>query len=144
MNKSNVTIIIEDETGNIFGCYVNSNMKTQRDINDPKAFLFNIESKGRLQSAMKYDIIKGNACCAFELCPDDHQNLFSCGVEIFVRKENDKQDSYCFKDIIHFYDTKGIKKPFVEKTKNSEGKSTFIPKRIRVIQMMKQKLMIKN
>ena len=47
INKEHIIIIIEDSNGNKFGGYVNSKIDEVNDwINDPKSFLFSLESKG--------------------------------------------------------------------------------------------------
>ncbi|BFU23715.1 predicted protein [Entamoeba histolytica] len=126
MNKEHIIIIIEDEEGNKFGGYVNSKInKVQYYINDSKSFVFSLESNGRIEGMMKFDIKQPQY--AFYLNSQTDNCLFSFGYfcDIHVYKENYKTQSFCKQ---YSYDYKGISNALC-------GKYNFIPKRIIVIEM---------
>ena len=51
--------MIENEDGEIFGCYINSTIdKINYWIKDENTFVFNLESNGRHEGPMKFDIKK--------------------------------------------------------------------------------------
>ena len=68
LHKSKIIIVIEDETGNIFGSYIDATISNVDEyIDDEKAFLFSLESKGSHDKMMKFDIIKGESKNSFKL-----------------------------------------------------------------------------
>ncbi|BFU19131.1 trichohyalin, putative [Entamoeba histolytica] len=128
-NKEDIIIIIEDSEGNIFGGYVHSKIDKYDYIYDSKSFLFSLESNGRLEGMMKFDIKMPEY--TFWLFKQSHHCLFSfgCGADICVYKENNKTKS--------FYNQFSFE---YEGTKNALcGKgwftNCFTPKRIIVVQM---------
>ncbi|BFU24563.1 trichohyalin, putative [Entamoeba histolytica] len=126
MNKEHIIIIIEDEDGNKFGGYVNEKIdKVDGDINDSKSFLFSLESNGRIEEMMKFDIIFQED--AFGLCSQSDDCLFGFGYygDIVVYKENNKTESWCEQ---YSFEYKGISNALC-------GKHNFTPKRIIVIEM---------
>ncbi|BFU26710.1 trichohyalin, putative [Entamoeba histolytica] len=57
MNKQHIIIIIEDEEGNKFGGYVNEKIdEVDYCIYDSQSFVFSLESNGRIEGMMKFDI----------------------------------------------------------------------------------------
>ncbi|BFU22112.1 trichohyalin, putative [Entamoeba histolytica] len=127
MNKKHVIIIIEDSEGNKFGGYVNEKIDKVDDyIYDSQSFLFSLESKGRMEGMMKFDIKQPQyAFCLFNQS-DDWLFEFGYGFgDIRVYKENDKIISYCCQ---WSFDYKGIENALC-------GHQFFTPKRIIVIEM---------
>ncbi|BFU24994.1 trichohyalin, putative [Entamoeba histolytica] len=128
MNKEHIIIIIEDKEGNKFGGYVNSKIDKVDDfINDSQSFVFSLESKGRMEGMMKFDIKQPQY--AFWLWNQSHDFLFAFGggSDILVGKENYKI-SWC--DQLSF-DYKGIENALYGK----QYPNHFTPKRIIVIEM---------
>ncbi|BFU20639.1 TLD, putative [Entamoeba histolytica] len=128
MNKEHIIIIIEDEEGNKFGGYVNSKInKVDKWISDSKSFVFSLESKGRIEGMMKFDIKQPQ--CAFWLFNQSYDCLFSFGYyDICVYKENNKTESHCYP---RSFEYKGISKALC----GNEYPEYFTPKRIIVIEM---------
>ncbi|BFU25837.1 trichohyalin, putative [Entamoeba histolytica] len=125
MNKEHIIIIIEDEDGNKFGGYVNSKIdEVESCINDSKSFVFSLESNGRIEGMMKFDIKQPRY--AFYLYNQSDDYLFEFGLDdIFVYKENNKTESSCYQNCFEY---KGISNALC-------GKQDFTPKRIIVIEM---------
>ncbi|BFU18091.1 trichohyalin, putative [Entamoeba histolytica] len=126
LNKKYIIIIIEDEEGNRFGGYVSEKIDKVGRIYDSKSFVFSLESKGRLEGMIKFDIRQPQY--AFYLYNKSHDILFSFGNgygDILVYKENDKTRSYCKQNT---FDYKEIENALC-------GKYNFTPKRIIVIEM---------
>ncbi|BFU22429.1 predicted protein [Entamoeba histolytica] len=130
MNKEHIIIIIEDTKGNKFGGYVNSKIIKYGYIYDSQSFVFSLESNGRMEGFMKFDIIQPqNAFCLFN---QSHDILFKFGFgygDILVYKENNKTYSYCKQ---HSFKYKGIKNALCG---NKWLTNYFTPKRIIVIEM---------
>ncbi|BFU21428.1 trichohyalin, putative [Entamoeba histolytica] len=128
MNKEHIIIIIEDEEGNKFGGYVNSKIDKDDDyISDSKSFIFSLESNGRIEGMMKFDIEIPEY--AFYLYNQSHDCLFDFGIDdIFVCKENDKTKSLCYQCSFEY---EGISNALCGK----EIPDRFTPKRIIVIEM---------
>ncbi|BFU24568.1 trichohyalin, putative [Entamoeba histolytica] len=129
MNKEDIIIIIEDEDGNKFGGYVNSKIDKVDDfINDSKSFLFSLESNGRIERMMKFDIKEQQY--AFRLHNQYDDCLFSFGLsgDILVYKENNKTKSWCYH---RSFDYKRISNALCGK----QYPNRFTPKRIIVIEM---------
>ncbi|BFU22335.1 trichohyalin, putative [Entamoeba histolytica] len=126
MNKEHIIIIIEDEEGNKFGGYVNSKIDKINDyINDSKSFVFSLESNGRIEGMMKFDI--KHTQYAFILYNQSDNRLFSFGFgcDIYVYKEKYKTQSFCYQNCFEY---EGISNALC-------GKFNFTPKRIIVIEM---------
>ena len=127
VNKEHIIIIIEDTNGNIFGGYVNEKIdKVDKYINDPKSFLFSLESKGRIQGMMKFDIKQQQH--AFYLYNQLSNCLFGFGYDIYIGKENNKIYSCCKQSS---YEYKGITNALCGK----QYPEFFTPQRIIVIEM---------
>ncbi|BFU22105.1 trichohyalin, putative [Entamoeba histolytica] len=127
INKENI-IIIEDTNGNKFGGYVNEKIdKYGYDwINDSKSFVFSLESNGRMERMMKFDI--KDPRYAFYLFNQSDNCLFEFGFsDILVYKENYKTYSFCQ----HSFEYNGITKALCGK----QYPKRFTPKRIIVIEM---------
>ena len=80
INKSNLIILIEDKEGQKFGGYVNEKITGVNTwINDQNAFLFSLNSNGRLNGMMKFNV--SNPSRAFMLYPKTSENniLFRFG-----------------------------------------------------------------
>ncbi|BFU20440.1 predicted protein [Entamoeba histolytica] len=125
-NKEHIIIIVEDEEGNKFGGYVNSKIDKVDDdyINDSQSFVFSLESNGRIEGMMKFDIEIPEY--AFYLYNQSYDSLFSFGLGDFgVCKENYKTKSFCKQ---HSFEYEGIENALC-------GKGGFTPKRIIVIEM---------
>ncbi|BFU22331.1 trichohyalin, putative [Entamoeba histolytica] len=97
INKEHIIIIIEDEEGNKFGGYVNSKIDKVGNgfigdyIYDSKSFVFSLESNGRIEGMMKFDIkLQQYAFILYNQSHDCFQNCFEyngienalCGKEI--------------------------------------------------------------
>ncbi|BFU23673.1 trichohyalin, putative [Entamoeba histolytica] len=125
MNKEHIIIIIEDSKGNKFGGYVNSKInKVDEWINDSQSFVFSLESNGRIERMMKFDIKEQQY--AFILYNQSHDCLFGIGFsDILVYKEDKKTNSFCLQ---HSFEYKGISNALC-------GKEDFTPKRFIVIEM---------
>ncbi|BFU26698.1 predicted protein [Entamoeba histolytica] len=129
INKEHIIIIIEDEDGNKFGGYVNEKIdKVNSYINDSKSFVFSLESNGRIEGMMKFDIKEPQH--AFGLFNQSDNCLFQFGYcgDIFVYKENNKTESYCIQDSFEY---EGISNALC----GNEWPNHFTPKRIIVIEM---------
>ncbi|BFU21701.1 trichohyalin, putative [Entamoeba histolytica] len=130
MYKEHIIIIIEDEEGNKFGGYVNSKIDEVDDyIYDSHSFVFSLESNGRIEGMMKFDIKKPQY--AFYLNNQSSDWLFQFGYfgDIVVYKENNKTRSYCNQ---HSFEYKGISNALCGK----QLPERFTPKRIIVIEMI--------
>ncbi|BFU22101.1 TLD, putative [Entamoeba histolytica] len=130
-NKKHIIIIIEDEDGNKFGGYVNSKIdKVGEWINDSKSFVFSLESNGRMERMMKFDI--KDPRYAFILHNQSDDCLFIFGYfgygDFGVFKENDKTESYCSQ---YSFEYEGISNALCGK----QYPERFTPKRIIVIEM---------
>ncbi|BFU20573.1 trichohyalin, putative [Entamoeba histolytica] len=127
INKEHIIIIIEDEEGNKFGGYVNKKIDKYGWISDSKSFLFSLESNGRIEGMMKFDIEQSQY--AFWLFNQSHNCLFEFGLgDICVCKENDKTKSFCKQ---HSFSYKGITNALCGK----QHPNSFTTKRIIVIEM---------
>ena len=136
--KSKICIVIENEDGEIFGCYINSIIdEVAIFIRDENAFIFNLESNGRHKAPMKFDILKENCNAAFELLSDDCGWLFHCGNDnILICKEDDKSESCCYQNQNSWFDYRGVEKALVQNPcVNDDDENCFTPKRFIVIQM---------
>ncbi|BFU24423.1 predicted protein [Entamoeba histolytica] len=128
MNKEHIIIIIEDEDGNKFGGYVNSKIDEVNDyINDSKSFLFSLESTGRIEGMMKFDIKQPQH--AFGVWNQTNNCLFEFGGnDIIVCKENDKTKSSCKQSSFEY---NGMSNALCGK----QLPECFTPKRFIVIEM---------
>ena len=110
--KSKLIFIITDTKGNKFGGYVNATIHGSATwINDPQAFVFSLNSKGRLSGMRKFNVKRSQ--CAFNLGPNSspyYLLLFGGnglnGQDITLRKRNSPQGhhrSYCSQDGCYEY-----------------------------------------
>ena len=132
IGKKQLTFLIEYEDGEIFGYYLNTQVKKKYDEwqeTDSNSFQFNLQSKNnRLKQPMKYKIknLKEGGIC---LCKNLDDYLIWFG-EIYIAKENNKNASYCLQNEDYF--------DYHEFDNAVCGKlhpNLFTPQRILVIQM---------
>ena len=101
-----------------------------------KSFEFNLQSNGRLNEMMKFEI--KDTRFGHVLYDKSHDYLAAFG-NIYLRKENNKMVSYCFKQNNQRFDYKGIDNALCGKTRTDNNRvwegEFFTPKRIIVIQM---------
>ncbi|BFU21134.1 hypothetical protein KM1_057740 [Entamoeba histolytica HM-3:IMSS] len=125
-NKEHIIIIIEDLKGNIFGGYINSKInKIDAWINDPHAFVFSLESKGRLKEMMKFDIKEPKYGFFMESSSYGPLFEFGFGKDICVHKKNYSTKSFCLQ---YSFEYDGISNALC-------GKQIFKTKQIIVIEM---------
>ena len=137
IGKKQLIFLIEDEDGEKFGYYLNTQvvekywkLGDRRIETDNKSFEFNLESNGRLDQPMKFEI-KDLYWGGYELCEkSDKWNLIVLG-DIVLFKENKKNHSCCFQSEYNF-DYHGIENALCGKIYYPDK---FTPKRILVIQM---------
>ena len=137
-SKSKICIVIENEDGEIFGCYINSTInKVGCFIRDEHAFVFNLESNGRHPTPIKFNIKKEECDCAFCIYSDDYFiELFYCGnADILIKKENKKSESFCYQWEKSHFDYRGVEKALIQNPYNVWNGKDFTPKRFIVIQM---------
>ena len=132
IGKKELVFLIEEEDGEKFGYYLNTEVIEDYDYwkeTDKKSFEFNLESNGRLQQPMKFEI-KDLKYGGYELFKKSDDCLIILG-DIYLNKENKKKTSCCYPTERKF-DYHGIKKALCGKVWEPHR---FIPKRILVIQM---------
>ena len=138
--KKQIVFLIETEDGEKFGYYLNTEIGTiERERKnwsktDNKSFEFNLQSNGRLQQPMKFEI-KDLEEGGYELFEKSTRcgNLITFG-DILLHKEDKKNESYCYQAEDKF-DYHGIEKALCGHQPNKYGEMYFTPKRILVIQM---------
>ena len=139
MNRSNMLFIVEDSAGEKFGGYINKKVdhySTYSDgfeknrsssLNDPKSFLFNIKSNGRLSKMMKFDIIKSSDALRVYDKNEKEGDIFEFGWGDFrVLKKHKASSCYCAKGTTYNY--QGISSAMC-------GKRNFTAKRVIAIQL---------
>ena len=127
--RHQLLFLIEDEDGEKFGYYLNSQLGEKCGKLMPvdnKTFHFNIKSNGRLDKPMKFEIKERKDGCG--LCDDTNVALIVIG-NIVLGKDNNRRMSYC--DENEKFNYHGIEHALCGK-KNPQK---FIPKRIVVLQM---------
>ena len=137
-NKQNVLFLIETIEGEKFGYFSSVEIKKilkEKQPTNSKSFLFNLESNGRLQKPMKFEVLKpystGIVCCAvFKrnwgwgwYWGNDNEYIIELG-DVKISK---KDQSMCIQNDKHF-DYHGIENALC-------GKVEFNEKKILVIQM---------
>ena len=96
---------------------------------DKKTFLFSLQSNGRLNKMMKFEI--KDTSKGYDLRNKSDEMLICFGYSsIIIKKQNSKSKSYCCQDNNRF-DFHGIENALCGKT----WPNYFTPKRITVIQM---------
>ena len=128
INKKQLLFVIEDEENNKFGGYLNETIDKigyNKYITDSKAFLFSLQSNGRIKGMMKFEI--KDSSHAFVLSNDGYSPLFwfGYGEDLKIYRKQYKTDSYCTQSSYEYH---GNEKALC-------GKDKFIPKRFVVIQM---------
>ena len=127
--KSKLIFLIEDDTGEKFGYYLNSKITSQCKIltpTDSASFVFNLKSNGRLKTPMKFT---PNFISSY--CLHEKSNEILIFLDDIVLYKNDvKHKSYC-KQKNTLFNYQGIDKALCGKI----HPQTFIPKRILVLQM---------
>ena len=130
--KKQLTFLIEEEDGEKFGYYLNTEMierYTKEIQTDRKSFEFNLQSNGRLNGMIKFQIRNINA--GIWLFGKSDELLITIG-DIVLSKEDKKCESWFYQsnDNFHYHD---IENPVCSK----RGLSfPFTIKRLIVIQMI--------
>ena len=99
IGKKQLIFLIENDNGETFGYYVNSEINNQyytQILVDKKSFEFNLTSKnGRLSKPMKFEIkdCENGGICLFEKFDELLINLG----DIYLYKQHKKNQSYCVK-----------------------------------------------
>ena len=131
IGKNQLVFLIEEDDDEIFGYYLNSKVIESYDEEmetDLESFHFNLQSNGRLQGPMMFEI--QDTRDGYELFIGDKPNLISLG-DIRLYKYSGI-GSYCVQNDWKF-DYCGIENALCGKTIGF--KLNFVPKRIIVIQM---------
>ena len=128
MNKSNLVFVIEDENNNKFGGYLNEKIDKicegfwNSNISDSNAFVFSLQSNGRLNGMMKFGV--KDVSKTFLLWSGKYDELFQFGSDIVLYKQS-KKISFCNQKK---YDYHGLVNALC-------GEIKFNPKRFNVIQL---------
>ena len=140
INKSNLCIFIEDEENNQFGIIIKSPIKYytyfENEIQkgysnvDNEMILFSLQSNGRSDIPMSFEIQEDKIGNAFWLFPKEEERLFVVGgCDISIGKENSKDKCWCYQYSFHYHSMKQI-------LVGKEGpQNPFTVKRILVFQM---------
>ena len=111
IRKKKLVFLIEEEDGEKFGYYLNTEVIEQYDCGylktDNKSFEFNLESNGRLNHSMKFEI-KDSEVSGFILFVKSDDNMIYLR-NIMLWKENKKKQSHCRQNEDRF-DYHGIEK----------------------------------
>ena len=142
MGKKQIVFLIEDEDGEKFGYYLNTQITNEKYAGimprqtDSKSFEFNLQSNGRLKQPMKFEIRNINE--GYKVSEKSSSWLISLG-DIILLKENMRHESYCwqYEDKFNYH---GVEKALcgkkIDKIVNQRKYgTTFTPKRILVLQM---------
>ena len=141
VNKKNICILIEDEENNIFGevitqpiqqySYFENGQIKGYSNSDERAFLFSLQSNGRIKEPMKFEIDYSKRANAFWLFPKDDKQLFGIGgCDIIINKEEYKNECCCFQFTFQY-------KQYKDVLIGKQGKTNpFTVKRILVFQMI--------
>ena len=129
IGKKNLLFIIEDETNNLFGYYLSTEIPPEYDTcieTTTESFFFTLETNGRIEHPMKFELIE--TWGGYRLGSKNDKWLIAFGnYAVIVGKEDKKYKSECrqYDDEINYH---GISYPFC-------GSYAFKPKRIVVFQM---------
>ena len=136
IGKKQLTFIIEDENGEIFGYYYNTEIVENycdKQETDSISFQFNLQSRNnRLKQPMKFEI-KDTKYAGIRLQKTSIDFLIMIG-DIVLYKKNTKNLSFSGQINIRF-NYHGIKNALCGKVGSYRNGKTFTPKRILVIQM---------
>ena len=134
IGKKQLTFLIENETGDKFGYYLNTKVNNLCDNwmkpTDEKSFIFSLKTKnGRMKESMKFEInnYEKGGYCLYDTSDDCLMRLG----DILLYKRNGKDKSYCLQDngYFNYHDIKNAICGYSYPKK-------FDPKRIMVIQMI--------
>ena len=142
LNKSNLIFLIEDFEGQKFGGYINAKIDKALNkgngwengsaIEDPNAFVFSLNSNGRLNGMMKFGI--KDKTKAFLLNDSNETWLFLIGRDkgndICIEKQPNKSKSYCANRNFNYENNENA---LIGKVYPN---NYFTPKRFVVIQMI--------
>ena len=141
--KKELVFLIESEDGQKFGYFCNKTIVFERVdeslYGDNKTFVFNLESNGRLEKPMKFDM-EDEREGSIVFWEDHSIYLIQLG-DIFLSKKDDKDESFC---IDNYYQKNGFNYNKIDNALCGTSKSfddhwydgdTFDLKRIVVIQM---------
>ena len=130
--KKQLTFLIEDKYGQKFGYYLNTSIDQNGGKADEKSFHFNLDSKGRLSSPMKFEIRKAKFC-GYGLYEHSADRLIDIG-DIRLYKQHQKSQSFCVQTN-YYFNYHGIENALCGKEYSIHCSDCFIPQRIIVIQM---------
>ncbi|EKE42376.1 hypothetical protein ENU1_023160 [Entamoeba nuttalli P19] len=91
IGRNNIFILIHDMEGNIFGGYIKTKINKECEwIKDEEAFIFSLESNGRIMTPKSFPIKKDKSQYAILLFSKDFDYLFQIGFgyDIVVTKQN--------------------------------------------------------
>ena len=162
LNKKQLLFVIEDTNGNVFGGYIDRIidkyiLSSTRDNNgefmeDYNSFIFSLRKEGS-NNMIQFSIKENEALLSFILYEQYEGLLFSLGKDIFIMKE-DNRNECVFKKNSFNYKGKTIigndEESKIETIENSDKSIIFGIKRIQVYQMIetekqqKQKELIKQ
>ena len=134
VNRSHLTFVIEEITGNKFGYYFNGTVNTIGSwIKSTGSFQFSLKSNGRLDGM--YNFYQKDSCSGLHVFGKSNSSLFCVHGGIWPNKENTKRISQLFENQTHF-EYHGYKNVYLSNShKKSCHHTNFTPKRITVIQM---------
>ena len=151
MNRNHLIFLIEDQEGQKFGGYINSKIDKAHPgggngwelgyaIEDPNAFVFSLNSNGRMNRMMKFNIENETKALMLNDSNDSDRNwLFLIGrsekwnikkSDICVYKKSNKSLSYCRNNNFNYGN---IENALIGR---DDQQNNFIPKRFVVIQMI--------
>ncbi|ELP85030.1 hypothetical protein EIN_079620 [Entamoeba invadens IP1] len=126
LSRKNLAFIIRDTKNNVFGEYVNTAIEQACLIDDDKAFVFSLESNGRLVGMKRFNIKKERKRDAFRLGSEQWEWLFWVGFrDIFVWKKGSEYENFCEQQS---FDYEGYQNALC-------GETNFLVARIIVVQM---------
>ena len=135
IGNKQLTFLIEDEDGEKFGYYLNTQVVEEYSWRqtDSKSFEFNLQSQNnRLKKPMKFEIKDLKKGRIYLHGKSDDELIWL--EDIWLIKENYKDKSFCVQNEDRF-DYHGIENALCGKEQDILGRMYFTPKRILVIQM---------
>ena len=106
-NKEHIVVLVEDEENNMFGFYNGTRISHYQykvdnewrgeSVSCPELFLFSLQSNGRLEQPMKFDIKKTEREGALTLFKKDCPVLIMVGdgPDLCIKKEDQRTKCYC-------------------------------------------------